>query len=90
MGGAHLANRPVRVVALCNVAPPPDLYAEAFLVSHHVERDPLGTIFIQELGVHCRVCGRRVKVQQWSERVFLHEYCSEFYATRKVVFPAAD
>ena len=40
MGGAHLANRPVRVVALCNLSPPPDLYAEAFLVSHHVQRDP--------------------------------------------------
>ncbi|CAM9998290.1 unnamed protein product, partial [Sphacelaria rigidula] len=32
MGAAQLANRPVRVLALCNVAPPPTLYAEAFVV----------------------------------------------------------
>lgn len=32
MSGARLADRPVRVVTLCNLAPPPDLYAEAFVV----------------------------------------------------------
>lgn len=32
MGTARLAKRPVRVLALCNIAPPADLYAEAYLV----------------------------------------------------------
>lgn len=35
MAGARVANRPVRVVALCNLAPPPELYAEAFVVSYN-------------------------------------------------------